>query len=146
MDVAVISVVVSGIVAICSLAVPIIVDERRSNRERTAADLARVNTTTLDLLGALVHFRHWHQRDLEESSGRPIQQVYAELQRKHYAWERAIMPRLDEAGRESVKKMRKEFESTHTIDHITKDASSSTLPDLSHEILHLAYLATEKKD
>jgi hypothetical protein len=146
MDVAVVSVLVSGIVAVSSLAVPIIVDKLRSSRERTAADLERVNTTTLDLLGELVHFRHWYQRDLEESSGRPIQQVYADLQRKHYAWERAIMPRLDEAGRDSVKKMRKRFEGIHAIEHITKDASSSTLPDLSDEVLQLAYLATEKED
>ena len=145
MDSAMVSVIVSGIVALSSLLVPIIIDWRKSNRGKTTVKIEKINSAALELLGHLSHFRHWVWGDIEASaSGFPVQQVYTDMRVKHYAWEQAAWSHLDDHARERVRKLRRRFERLHTESDITKNASESDLPTLSDEILKLTHTAVKK--
>lgn len=146
MDAALVSVITSGLVAILSLVVPIIIDYRKSERESKSAKVDALNRTTLDLLAQLAHFRYRIWADIEESAAKPLQQITSELRSKHYAWERSIWSALNQAEKARVKFLRTKFENTSWADDIKSDESGSEVSDLSDEILTLAFIAGEKLD
>jgi len=136
---AVVSVIVTGVVSISSIFVPFVIEWRRWVRGKKAAEFERIDESTLDLLSTLANLRHWVIRDIEMSAQRPIQQVYTNLQVKHYAWERAVWSRLEADDRRRVRELRQRFEFVHKPDEFRESVS-----DLSDEILSLAYIATNR--
>lgn len=144
MDAALVSVITSGLVAILSLVVPIVIDYRKSIRESKFAKVEALNQTTLELLGQLSHFRYRIWGDIEESAAKPIQQITSELRSKHYAWERAIWAPLNQSERDRVKGLRKKFENVAWAEDIKSEKTTSEVSELSDEILDLSFIAGEK--
>jgi hypothetical protein len=135
----IVSVIVTGVVAIVSVLVPFIIEWRKSKQEKIAAEMERIDKSMLELLGELSNFRHWVMDDIEMSARRPIQQVFTDLQVKHYAWERAVWSRLNADDRGRVIELRQRFEKVHVPDELAKDVAN-----LANEILSLTYSATRR--
>ncbi len=136
--VAIISVLGTVLVAVLSILVPVVIDCRKSKRERDAVEVKMVDETALELLRHFSRFRHWTINDIEKSGDGTIQQAYTDLQVKHYAWEQAIWSRLSASDRERVRKLRKTFGDVHT-----PEALKGQVSDLSEEILSLTKAATK---
>ena len=136
--VAFVSVIGTVLVSILSVFVPVIVDGKKRNQHKEEASMERIRKSSLDLLSHLAHLRHWKIEDIEDSAGAPIQQVYSELRVKHYSWEQSIWSKIGQSNRDTVRNLRKEFESVHTPAGL-KDRYS----DISEDVLSIAKDALE---
>jgi hypothetical protein len=134
--VSIISVLGTVSIAIFSVVAPHFFDLKKVKLEAKTAQVRKINETALELLGRLSHLRHWVSQDIVASAGESVQQVYTELQVKHYAWEQAIWSKLNSDDQERVRKLRHEFEGVHT-----PDAFKDRISDLSEEILSLTKVA-----
>ena len=142
--VSVLSGLVAGIVAVLSGFTPVLIDWRKSKREESAvereqlaAEIAKIERGTIELLSQLAHFNQTTSGGLEESYRGPARQAYSELRAKHYAWEHAIWSRLGSNEREEVTVLRRKFE---RVDR--PDALFGQVSDLSDSILTVTYSAT----
>jgi hypothetical protein len=140
--VAILAMIVTGLVSILTGFVPVILDWRKSVRDREALEMSRIDQAMLELLGELSNFRHWVADDIEVAAECPLVAAYTKLQVKHYAWERAIWPRLSDEHREYARKLRREFEGLHEPDGIAnRERGSEHLSELSERILSITYIA-----
>lgn len=145
--VAITAVVVTGFVSVLNGFVPFLIDwrkakrdEARVDREQLAAEIAKIDQTTLELLGHLSHFRHWTIDDIETSYHGSAQRAYSELRAKHYAWEVAVWARLEEKERRQVRELRTKFENVHTPNAVAPEVS-----DLSEQVLSVTKTATRRQ-
>ena len=88
--------VLSGLVALLNSLIPAYLDSKRAERERVAAEQARIREAAAKLLRNLANFRHSGQEDQKLAAGLPShQQVTADMRGAYDAWELVVMPRLD---------------------------------------------------
>ena len=139
--IALISVITTGLVSVLSIFVPIIIETRKSRQAGISARKDKLDMATLDLLREISHFRSPVQGDIEYSSQRLLQQVIADLQIKHYAWERAIWNNLDEKHQEQIVAVRKRFES---LSRNNLGELASQLSKVTDEILTLSRIASNR--
>jgi predicted P-loop ATPase len=88
--------------------VPVLLDWKKSKRERIAAEQERIHEASVKLLRNLANFRHLEQEDQTLAAGLPShQQVTAEMRGSYDAWGLVVMPRLDVSQQERVEEIRK---------------------------------------
>ena len=116
LDPAVVSVVVSGCVAILAVAIPLvsnlILDRQKWMRERRLSTVQEINHTTQELLESLNDY--WAHNF--EPSGNIIragilnwQQLDSQIMSRYSAWEQAIWAHLNADERVTVRNIRKEI-------------------------------------
>jgi len=136
-----ISVIAAASVSVLSIFVPIIVESLKARQVRISSEKERLESATVELLRELSHLGRPIQGDVERSSSRPMQQVFSDLQVKHYVWERAIWNKLPEKYQKNVKTLRVKFESLPSSQKISD--VSQHLSEITEEILTLTRIASE---
>lgn len=136
-----ISVITTGLVSVFSIFVPIIIESIKTRKANIFAEKDKIETTTLDLLREISHFRRPVEFDIESSSRRPVQQTISDMQIRHYAWERAIWSRIDEKHQQQVIIIRHKFES---LSQQNLNELSQKLSDVTDEILTITRKASER--
>lgn len=136
-----ISVITAASVSVLSIFVPIIVESLKARQARATSERDRLESATVELLRELSHLGRPIQGDVERSSNRPMQQVFSDLQVKHYVWERAIWKKLPEKYQVDVKTLRVKFESLLSNQKIND--ISQHLSEITEEILTLTRIASE---
>lgn len=132
----VISVIMSGIVAIVSVVTPLIInyysEKGKWEREKKASQIISIINSTTALLDKLAIFR---TGAVQEATGAHHRKVLGETISAFYTWERVLWALVEENDRDSIKHLRKEFE----------DGSSGTLydegPKLADSILKISFNA-----
>lgn len=101
MDIALISVLITGGVAISSvLLAPLMnlwVESVKARRDSKSASIKKVEETAKELLAALAQY----QTDIHMTGKRPLEEIYADILSRGYWWELAVTPycNKDEASR-----------------------------------------------
>jgi hypothetical protein len=135
-----ISVITTGLVAILSIFVPIIIESLKARQANISSEKEKIDTATLDLLREIAHFRDPVPHNVESSSRRPVQQTISDLQIKHYAWERAIWNKIGEKHQGQVVILRQKFESMSQRNLVEL---ANQLSDVTDEILALTRIASD---
>jgi len=139
LDVAVVSVITSGIVAVAGLLFPLlmnfILDSRKWSREKKAAEAEKVDKASVTLLETLSIYR---TRDAFMAAGRPEKAIHSDILSRYYAWERAISSHFRKTDFERIKQLRAKFENGDYQTFYDDE------PALAGEILDLTHSAIEK--
>jgi hypothetical protein len=134
-----VSVVATALVSILSVFVPVLVDWWKAKRQEKAAQAEETDKAALGLLANLAPFRHAVYNDIGFSAERDPVKLHSDLQVSHYAWERAVWPRLDDKDRDRVRKLRETFETVRDPSEYTR-----RMQELSDEILAVTYIASRR--
>jgi hypothetical protein len=136
-----ISVITTGLVSILSIFLPSVIEWLKARQANISSEKDRIETTTLDLLREISHFRRPIQFDIESSSGRSVQQTISDMQVKHYAWERAIWNKVGEKNQKQIITLRQKFES---MSGQNLGELAQQLSDVTDEILTLTRIASDR--
>jgi hypothetical protein len=136
-----ISVVAAGSVSVLSIFVPIIVESLKARQARISSEKDKLEAATVELLRELSYLGRPIQGDIERSASRPMQQVFSDLQVKHYVWERAIWNKVSEKNQKNIKALRVKFEKLSSSQKISD--ISQQLSEITDEILSLTRIASE---
>lgn len=106
MDVAIVSVIISGSVAMATvLLAPVlnlIVDTIKSHREAKAAKAEKIEKTTKELLAVVAEY----QTDIHLEGKRQLETIYADILTKAYWWQYTITPFCNMDELEKIEKIR----------------------------------------
>jgi len=142
LDVTIISVIVSGCVAVAALLAPLLVnfvsEERKWARERKAVQASRVDQSTMDLIQAVAPLLIGSWSYAQDATGRDWRPMYADLRGKYYAWERALWPHCNNGEREHLKEMRAKLATAKTSDLV------NLASEFADEVLTLAHTVSER--
>ncbi|MGC1376493.1 MAG: hypothetical protein WA821_09725 [Anaerolineales bacterium] len=134
-----VSVIAAGLVSILSVFVPVLTDSLKAKRQEKSDRTKEIDKATLDLLEKIAPFRHTDYNKIGNAGGNDPSILQSDLQAKHYAWERAVWPRLHDNDRDRVRKLRVVFETAHNLSEYTQK-----MQGVSDEILAVAYIATQR--
>jgi hypothetical protein len=133
-DIAVISVITSGVVAVASMLFPLIInfllDSQKWSRERKAAEADKIEKAAAELLDVLADFR---SGDVLRATNRSPQMVFSQLLSNYYTWERTMWLHCKKSEQPRLLELRKEFENGDPKSFLT------SAPNLVNEILDLTY-------
>jgi hypothetical protein len=138
-SIALVSVIVSGIVAISSVVFPILLnlisESSKWKREKNLHIIEIINSTTINLLDTIADFR---SGDVREATGETTSKKLSDAISNYYSWERAIWQKLNTEDQNEIKKLRKKFE----------DADYHSLfsdgPSLADQILDISAKAIDR--
>lgn len=110
-SIAIVSVIVSGIVAISSVIFPIIVnfitDRARWKREQKSIEINSLNEATNYLLRMLANFRSGNVTTATKDTK---EKAMSDIIHAFYSWERCVWVRLNGDEQDTIKDLRKKFE------------------------------------
>ncbi len=138
LDVAVVSVIISGCIAVIGIVVPIlssaISESRRWAREQRAHELERFHKTSRELIDQLGIIRSgW----VHEATGGSWHQTYAKCIAAYYAFEQVVWPRCEPAEKNRLEKLRT------AIEKADSQALYDAVPKLVKEIVEIGFAASE---
>ncbi len=136
LDVATVSVISSGIVAIIGMIVPMLAsalaESRKWTRERRAREYERLDTASRELIDQLGIIRSgW----VHEATGGTWHQTYAKCIAAFYAFEQVVWPRCEPAEQARLENLR------NSIERADSQALYDCVPKLIREIVEIGHTA-----
>jgi hypothetical protein len=142
LDSSLISVIVSGCVAVAAVVIPPLVslvsEWLKWARENKAAEAGRFDQATMNLLKLITPFSTGSVSNAEAATQRDWTQLYADLRSKYYIWERVLWSHCKEDERVKLRELRAKIEAMN-VQGLVRSAS-----DLANEVLSLAHSLGER--